>query len=54
LLEAAYNILQVFNLSPAIASNGGRVQQQQSNMRLALNMAKMAKAEFSCTTIEEI
>jgi hypothetical protein len=34
-----------------MARQGGRVQLQQSNMRLALNMATMAKEGFSCTTI---
>jgi hypothetical protein len=36
-----------------MARQGGRVQLEQSDMRLALNMAKMAKGGFSCATIEE-
>jgi hypothetical protein len=36
-----------------IARQGGRVQLEQSDMCLALNMAKMAKEGFSCTAILE-
>jgi len=36
-----------------MARQGGRVQLEQSNMRLALNMAKMAKEGFSHSAIEE-
>jgi len=36
-----------------MARQGGRVQLEQSNMRLALNMAKMAKGGYSRATIEE-
>jgi len=36
-----------------MARPGGRVQLEQSDMRLALNMAKIAKVGFSGTTIEE-
>jgi len=36
-----------------MARQGGRVQLEQSDMRLALNMAKMAKEGFSCAAIEE-
>jgi hypothetical protein len=36
-----------------MAKQGGRVQLEQSNMRLAWNMAKMAKAGISRTTIQE-
>jgi len=36
-----------------MARQGGRVQLEQSDMRLALNMAEMAKRGFSCTAIEE-
>jgi len=32
---------------------GGRVQLEQSDMRLAMDMTKMAKEVFSCTAIEE-
>jgi len=40
-------------MSATMARQGGRVQLEQSDMRLALNMAKMAKEGFSRTTIEE-
>ena len=36
-----------------MARQGGRVQLEQSNLRLALNIAKMAKEGFSCAAIEE-
>jgi len=32
---------------------GGRGQLEQSDLRLALNMAKMAKGEFAYTALEE-
>jgi len=41
-------------MSATIARQGGRVQLEQSNMRLASNMAKMAKEGFSRATIEEM
>ena len=37
-----------------MARQGGHVQLKQSNMRLALNMAKMAKGRFYCAPIEKI
>jgi len=40
-------------MSATMAKQGGRVQQEQSDMCLALNMAKMAKGGFSHTAIEE-
>jgi hypothetical protein len=40
-------------MSAILARQGGRVQLEQSNMRLALNMAKMAKGEISHAAIEE-
>jgi len=40
-------------MSPTMARQGGQVQLEQSDMRLALNMAKMAKEEFSHTVIKE-
>jgi len=40
-------------MSATMARQGGRVQLEQSDMRLALNMAKMAKEGFSCAAIEE-
>jgi len=41
-------------MSATMARQGGRVQLEQSDMRLALNMAKMAKEGFSHNAIEEI
>jgi len=40
-------------MSATMARQGGRVQLEQSNMSLALNMAKMAKEGFLCAAIEE-
>jgi len=40
-------------MSATMARQGGRVQLEQSNMRLALNMAKMAKEGCSRAAIEE-
>jgi len=40
-------------MSATMARQGGRVQLEQSDMRLALNMAKMAKECFSLASIEE-
>ena len=40
-------------MSATMARQGGRVQLEQSDMRLALNMAKMAKECFSRAAIEE-
>jgi hypothetical protein len=40
-------------MSATIAMQGGHVQLEQSHMRLALNMAKMAKGGFSRAAIEE-
>jgi len=40
-------------MSETMARQGGRVQLEQSDMRLALNMAKMAKEGFSRAPIEE-
>jgi hypothetical protein len=53
LFEAATNFLQIFNMSATMARQGGCVQLEQSDMHLALNMAKIAKGGFSRTTIEE-
>jgi len=39
-------------MSAMMAMQQGRVQLEPSNMRLPLNMAKLAKGRFSCTTIE--
>jgi len=40
-------------MSATMARQGGRVQREQSDMRLALNMAKMAKEGFSRAAIKE-
>jgi len=40
-------------MSANMARQGGWVQLEQSDMRLALNMAKIAKEGFSCAAIEE-
>jgi len=40
-------------MSPTLARQGGQVQQEQSNMHLALNTANMAKGGFSRALIEE-
>jgi hypothetical protein len=40
-------------MSATMARQGGRVQLEQSDMRLALNMVKMAKVGFSHAAIEE-
>jgi len=41
-------------MSATMARQGGWVQLEQSDMRFALNMAKMAKGGFSCATLEEM
>jgi len=41
-------------MSASMAWQGGRVQLEQSNMRLALNMAKMAKRYILLSTIAEM
>ena len=40
-------------MSATMARRGGRVQLEKSNMRFALNMAKMAKEGFSRAMIEK-
>jgi len=40
-------------MSATMARQGGQVQLEQSDMRLALNMAKMAKEGISHASIEE-
>jgi len=40
-------------MSATTARQGGRVQLEQSDMRLALNMAKIAKRGFLSAGIEE-
>jgi hypothetical protein len=39
-------------MSATVARQGGRVQLEQSNMRLAFNMAKMAKEGFTRALME--
>jgi len=41
-------------MSATMVRQGGQVQLEQSDMQLALNMAKMAIEEFSRATIEEM
>jgi hypothetical protein len=36
-----------------MARQGGRIQREQSDLRLLLNMVKTAQEGFSCTAIEE-
>ena len=40
-------------MSVTMARKGGQVQLEQSDMRLALNIAKMAKEGFSRAAMEE-
>jgi len=40
-------------MSATMARQGGRVQLEQSDMHIALNMANMAKGGFSHATVEE-
>ena len=40
-------------MSATMARQGGRVELQQSDMRLAFNLAEMAKEGFSCAAMEE-
>ena len=53
LLEAATNVLLVFNMSGTMARQGGRVQLEQSEKRLPMNMANMAIEGFSHGAINE-
>jgi len=53
MLEAATNFLKVFNMSATVARQGGRVQVEQSDMHLALNMAKIAIEGFQRAMIQE-
>ena len=41
-------------MSPTLARRGGQVQLEQSDMRLTLNMANMAKEGFSRTASQEM
>jgi len=40
-------------MSAAMARQGGQVNLEQSDMHLALNLAKIAKGGFSCAAIDE-
>jgi hypothetical protein len=53
LLDAATNFLYVFNMSATMARQGGQVQLEQSDMRHALNMAKMAQGRLLIAAIAE-
>jgi len=53
-LEAATNFLYDINLSATMARQRGWVQQEQSDMCLALNMSKMAEGRLLRTAIEEM
>jgi len=52
-LQAASFFLYIFNTSATVARQGGWVQLEQSDMHLALLMAKTAEGGFSRATIEE-
>jgi len=54
LLEAATNSLNVSNSFATMAREEGRVQLEQSDMWLALNMDKVAKGGFSHAALEEM
>jgi hypothetical protein len=41
-------------MSAIMAWQGGRVHLEQSNLRLALSTAKMAKEGFTCAAIKEM
>jgi hypothetical protein len=51
-LDAATHVLKVFNMSATMAVKGGGIQLEQSDMRLALNMGKMAKQGVSRAAID--
>jgi len=53
-LEGATDFLSVLYKSATLARQGCHVQLEQFNMRLALNMAKMATCGFSRATVEEM
>jgi hypothetical protein len=54
LLEAATNVLQVFNMSATFARQGGRVQLELSDMCLALSIAKIVQAGFLRTAVDVV
>jgi hypothetical protein len=51
--EGASNCLLRFNMFATMARQGDCVQLEQSDIRLAWNMAKMAKAGFPHTAMVE-
>jgi len=53
LFAAATIFLKVFNMSATMARQQVRVQLEQSDMLLALNMAIMAEDRFSRAALEE-
>jgi len=54
LFDPATTFLEVSNMSATMARQGDWVQLEQSIIRLALNMPKMAKAGFLCTAMAEM
>jgi hypothetical protein len=52
-IEGATNCLWRFNMFATMARQGDCVQLKQSDIRLAWNMAKMAKAGFPHTAMVE-
>jgi len=54
LIDAATSFLLIVNKSATMASQGCGVQMEQSDMRLALNMAKMHKRGSLRTTMGEM
>ena len=53
-LEAATDFRQVFNMSATMAGQRGRVQLEQSDTCLALNMATTANERFSRAALAEM
>lgn len=50
-VDAATNLLSVFNMSATMVRHGSWLQLQQSDMHLAIDMAIMAKGGTSCCVI---
>jgi len=48
MIEAATNFLSVLNMAATMAKKRDRVPLEQSDMCLALNIAKMAKGGLLC------
>jgi len=53
MIEAATNFLSVLNMAATMAKKRDRVPLEQSDMCLALNIAKMAKGGLLCASIGE-